>query len=144
MLTGEAIAITDAQLEHILSTSAKELLAGNPRSSPVSHSRRQKWSTWHSARHQRSPFQLRIGPNSLNNHLDRIKRADSPKCPHCSNVNEDTAHVLLRCWKYATHRHLLTLTLKHKAYSLQHLPSNRWRGRALCRSNQCRRPLRWR
>jgi hypothetical protein len=68
--------------------------------------------------------QLRIGHNSLNKHLHRIQRADSPKCPHCPNANEDTSHVLLRCWKYANHRHQLTLALKRKAYSLQHL-SNR-------------------
>jgi len=41
----EATAMIDAQPEHILSRSAMELLAGNPRSSPVSHSRRRKRCT---------------------------------------------------------------------------------------------------
>ena len=38
VLTGGATATIDAQSEHILSRSAMELLAGNPRSSLVSHS----------------------------------------------------------------------------------------------------------
>jgi len=54
----EAIVTTDAQSEHILSRLVMDLLAGNPRGSPVSHShwRRRKRSTWHSVKHQRSPF----------------------------------------------------------------------------------------
>jgi len=69
--------------------------------------------------------QMRTGHNSLNKHLHRIKRADSPRCPHCPNAYEDATHVLFRCWKYATQRHQLALTLKRKAYSIQHLLSNR-------------------
>jgi ribonuclease HI len=56
--------------------------------------------------------QLHIGHNSLNKHLHQIQQADSPKCPHCPNPNEDMSHVLLQCWKYANHRHQLTLALK--------------------------------
>jgi len=69
--------------------------------------------------------QMRTGHDTLNKHLHRIKRADSPGCPYCLNTSEDTTHVLLRCWKYAALRHQLRLTLKRKAYSLQHLLSNR-------------------
>ena len=69
--------------------------------------------------------QLRTGHIALNKYLHRIQRSETPNCPHCPGIKEDTDHMLLRCWKYAVHRHKLVVMFKHDAYSAKHLLSDR-------------------
>ena len=46
-------------------------------------------------------IQLRTGHLSLNNILHRIKRTDTPFCPHCGNGTRETVqHYLFFCPKY--------------------------------------------
>jgi hypothetical protein len=63
---------------------------------------------------------MRTGHIDLNKHLHKIHRSDSPKCPHCPNVDEDAKHLLLQCWKYAIPWHHLS---SHS--SATHTQSNR-------------------
>ncbi|KAG9223182.1 hypothetical protein CCMSSC00406_0000129 [Pleurotus cornucopiae] len=48
--------------------------------------------------------QLRTGHVPLNQHLHRIKKADSPYCPHCNDKEESVRHYLIECPAYDTER----------------------------------------
>lgn len=48
--------------------------------------------------------QLRTGHIPLNYHLHRIKKADSPLCPHCNNKEETVRHFLTECPAYDIER----------------------------------------
>ena len=53
----------------------------------------------------------------LNEHLFRIKKAESPFCPHCPNTTETANHFLFFCHKFAWQRQKLVNTVKRKAFS---------------------------
>ena len=61
-------------------------------------------------------IQLQTGHLPLNNVLYRIKRADTPNCPHCDNgTRETTLHLLFFCPHYETARHsILAATQQEK------------------------------
>lgn len=48
--------------------------------------------------------QLRTGHVPLNYHLHRIKKADSPFCPHCNDKEETIHHYLIECPAYDAER----------------------------------------
>ncbi|KAF8836316.1 hypothetical protein BDN67DRAFT_884037, partial [Paxillus ammoniavirescens] len=45
--------------------------------------------------------------SSLNVHLHRMKKADTPFCPYCPGITEDVPHFLLMCPQYPRKRHIL-------------------------------------
>jgi ribonuclease HI len=68
--------------------------------------------------------QLRTGHIGLNAHLFRIRRAESPSCPHCGSITVETVrHFLLLCPKYARERHILRRQLRRNADSVSFLLS---------------------
>jgi ribonuclease HI len=70
-------------------------------------------------------FQLRSGHIGLNQHLFRIRRSDTPSCPHCQdNPAESVKHFLLDCPQYARERHELRRKLRRNADSLPFLLSH--------------------
>jgi hypothetical protein len=58
---------------------------------------------------------LRTGHIALNDHLNRIKRADSPMCPHCPTAIESVKHYILDCPHYARERQVLRNLLGRQA-----------------------------
>lgn len=69
--------------------------------------------------------QLRTGHSPLNQHLFRIRRSESPVCPHCLGVTvESVHHFLFVCPHYQHERHILRRRLKRKAESISFLLSN--------------------
>lgn len=69
--------------------------------------------------------QLRTGHIGLNHHLSRIKRSDTPFCPHCRGITAETVrHFLLDCPEYAHERHILQRKLRREAGNLSYLLSN--------------------
>jgi ribonuclease HI len=67
-------------------------------------------------------IQLRTGHLPLNSHLYRIKKAESPSCPHCGDaVFETVFHFLIQCPHYRHERHILARKLKWKAMSMRNL-----------------------
>ncbi|KAF9245438.1 hypothetical protein BU15DRAFT_13391, partial [Melanogaster broomeanus] len=62
---------------------------------------------------------LRTGHISLNQHLHRIKKSDTPNCPNCEDDRQETVeHFLLGCPQYAHERHVLQSSLGRVAFSL--------------------------
>ena len=72
-------------------------------------------------RHAAILFQLRTGHAPLNNHLHRITKVESPKCPHCPSANETVLHFLLECPKYANARSRMRHQLHRKARDISSL-----------------------
>lgn len=67
-------------------------------------------------------IQFRTGHIPLNVILHRIKRSDTPDCPHCKNgIRETIHHYLLTCPHYANARNLLRAKLKREASSIPFL-----------------------
>jgi hypothetical protein len=77
-------------------------------------------------RRQASLFtQLRTGHIGLNRHLFRIRKVESPVCPHCRGLTVETVkHVLLDCPFYLRERHILQLKLRRNATSIPFLLSS--------------------
>ena len=70
--------------------------------------------------------QLRTGHVPLGTVLHRIKRADTPDCPHCKNgVRETIHHFLLVCLHYIGARRLLQAKLRRDASSIPFLLGTR-------------------
>jgi hypothetical protein len=67
--------------------------------------------------------QLRTNHIPLNFYLFRIKRAESPDCPHCPGINEDVSHFLFTCPNYQEPRARLREDAGRKAYSIRYLAS---------------------
>ena len=69
--------------------------------------------------------QLRTGHSPLNQHLFRIRRSETPTCPHCRGITPKTVkHFLLHCPHYQHERHLLRRKLRRNADSLPFLLSD--------------------
>ena len=69
--------------------------------------------------------QLRTGHIGLNKHLFRIRKVESPVCPHCQGLNvESVKHILLDCPFYRRERHALQLKLRRNASSIPFLLGN--------------------
>ncbi|KNZ80706.1 hypothetical protein J132_04795 [Termitomyces sp. J132] len=68
-------------------------------------------------------MQFRMGHLPLNLHLFRIRRAESPVCPHCRGLMvELVRHFILKCPQYCYERHIhLVWPLKRRAESLTYL-----------------------
>lgn len=79
--------------------------------------------------------QLQTGHSPLNSHLFRIRKAESPSCPHCAGlVIETTCHYLLECPHYRHKRHLhLTRPLCRNVASLPFLLSSKPRAKHITR-----------
>lgn len=68
--------------------------------------------------------QLRTDHIPLNRHLFRIKRSDTPSCPHCQGITVETVHhFLFDCPQYRHERHILQRRLRRNAGSLKYLLS---------------------
>jgi hypothetical protein len=71
-------------------------------------------------------IQLRTGHIPLNVVLHRIKRSDTPNCPHCPDgVRETIHHFLLVCPHYVGARRLLQAKLRREASSIPFLLGTR-------------------
>jgi len=71
-------------------------------------------------------IQLRTGHIPLNAILHRIKRSDTPDCPHCQHGTRETLfHYLLECPHYAGARRLLQANLRRDATSIPFLLGSR-------------------
>ena len=71
-------------------------------------------------------FQLRSGHIPLNETLHRIKRSDTPFCPHCHGSTKETVHhFLLACPHYARARRLLQSQLGRHSSSISFLLNSR-------------------
>jgi len=69
--------------------------------------------------------QLHTGHSPLNHHLFRIRRSETPSCPHCLGITVETvSHYLFQCPHYQNEWHYLRCKLKRKADSLSFLLSN--------------------
>jgi hypothetical protein len=69
---------------------------------------------------------MRTGHVPLNTILHRIKRADSPDCPHCQQgIKETIFHFLLACPHYAGPRRTLQAELDHTAQTIPSLLGTR-------------------
>jgi ribonuclease HI len=70
-------------------------------------------------------FQLRSGHIGLNHHLFRIRRSETPSCPHCRGITVETVkHFLLDCPQYVRERHELRVKLRRNSDSLSFLLSS--------------------
>jgi hypothetical protein len=70
-------------------------------------------------------FQLHSGHVALNHHLFRIRRSETPSCPHCQGITVETVkHFLLDCPQYVRERHKLRIKLRRNASSLSFLLSS--------------------
>jgi hypothetical protein len=70
-------------------------------------------------------FQLHTGHIGLNQHLFRIRRSETPLCPHCQDTSiESVKHFLLECPQYARERHELRRKLRRNSDSISFLLSN--------------------
>jgi len=70
--------------------------------------------------------QLRTGHIPLNEILYRIKRSDTPNCPHCQNgIRETIHHYLLACPHYVEARRTLQTKLGRMASSIPFLLGSR-------------------
>ncbi|KIJ11283.1 hypothetical protein PAXINDRAFT_28208, partial [Paxillus involutus ATCC 200175] len=67
---------------------------------------------------------LRTKHISLNAHLHRITKAESPDCPHCPGMKEDVPHFILKCPQYTREQQILTRHLRRQAHQLPHLLSH--------------------
>lgn len=72
-------------------------------------------------------MQLRTGHIPLNGYLHRIRKAESPDCPHCPGIAETVQHYLLECNAYERPRHALRRTLGRTANDLSTLLCDRVR-----------------
>ena len=55
---------------------------------------------------------LRMGYTTLNKHLHRIGKTDTPFCPNCHQIEETIEHFLLECPKYIHERIRLIAKLR--------------------------------
>jgi hypothetical protein len=70
-------------------------------------------------------FQLRSGHVALNHHLFRIRRSETPFCPHCQGITVETVkHFLLDCPQNVRERHELRIKLRRNTDSLSFLLSS--------------------
>ena len=70
--------------------------------------------------------QLRTGHIPLNTVLHRMRKIDTPDCPHCKNgIRETVLHFLLTCPHYANARRLLQSKLRREASSIPFLLGTR-------------------
>ena len=70
--------------------------------------------------------QLRTTHIPLNLVLHRIKRADTPFCPHCpTEIRETIPHLLFFCPHYDRARALLQAQIGYDSFDMQHLMSSR-------------------
>jgi hypothetical protein len=76
---------------------------------------------------------LRTGHIALNAHLNRIKRADAPECPHCPTELETVKHYLLDCPQYVCERQVLRNKLGREAGELHTLVTDETAVNALMR-----------
>ena len=67
--------------------------------------------------------QLRTKHIPLNFYLHRIKKADSPHCPHCPGITENIRHLLFDCRNYTRAREVLKGKAGREAFSTRHLLS---------------------
>ncbi|KZP26417.1 hypothetical protein FIBSPDRAFT_732236, partial [Athelia psychrophila] len=66
--------------------------------------------------------QFRTNHTPLNHTLFRIKRAESPACPHCGGITvESIRHFILDCPYYDLPRHQLRRDLGRKAGEIPYL-----------------------
>jgi ribonuclease HI len=77
--------------------------------------------------------QLRTNHIPLNFYLHRIKRAESPDCPHCPGITEDVKHFLFMCPNYEQPRANLRKQAGRKAYSVPFLTNTAKGARLLLR-----------
>ena len=66
---------------------------------------------------------LRTNHISLNLHLHRIRKADTPLCPHCKTT-ENLHHFLNNCPHYARARHIRRNELGRLADNIPYLLTN--------------------
>ncbi|KAJ8588030.1 hypothetical protein M405DRAFT_740973, partial [Rhizopogon salebrosus TDB-379] len=64
---------------------------------------------------------LRTRHVPLNLHLHRIRKSDTPRCPHCPLINESVHHFLFECPRYQRARHIIACALGRQATSLPYL-----------------------
>ena len=70
-------------------------------------------------------IQLHTGHIGWNQYLFRIRKVESPSCPHCGGITFETVkHFLLVCPKYVRERHQLRCQLHRNADSLPYLLSS--------------------
>jgi hypothetical protein len=70
-------------------------------------------------------MQLCTGHTSLNHHLFRIRKVESPVCIHCRGITVETVkHLLIDCPFYRRERHVLQRKIKRNAASISFLLSN--------------------
>jgi ribonuclease HI len=69
-------------------------------------------------------IQLRTGHISLNKHLHRIGKSETPQCPACHERTETVMHFLLQCPAHSAHRTTLYSNLRYRSRSISHLLSS--------------------
>lgn len=69
-------------------------------------------------------IQLRTEHVPLNEHLCRIKQADTPTCPHCHDRSETMQHFLIECPRYARARQKLQEKVGRKSRNIPYLLSH--------------------
>ncbi|KAF9231252.1 hypothetical protein BU15DRAFT_56394 [Melanogaster broomeanus] len=74
-----------------------------------------------SRRHASMLVWIRTKHSSLNKHMHRITKSDTPNCPHCPESVEDVPHYILSCPHYVQERFLLARKLRRKAIEIPHL-----------------------
>ncbi|KAF8584210.1 hypothetical protein K439DRAFT_1346665, partial [Ramaria rubella] len=69
-------------------------------------------------------LQLRTGHIPLNQHLHRIGKSTTPKCPHCPFQNETVHKFPMLCPSYAAQRYQMEKKLGRGAKSIHNLLSH--------------------
>ncbi|KNZ74074.1 hypothetical protein J132_08245, partial [Termitomyces sp. J132] len=75
--------------------------------------------------------QLRMGHCTLNHHLHRMYKVDSPLCPSCGDAPETVEHYLLLCQTYAQQRAELGKKVKMGPEALSELLGDPFAAKAL-------------
>jgi ribonuclease HI len=76
------------------------------------------------SRHQASILmQLRTGHAPLQSHLHRLRKVESPTCPHCGRERETVQHFLTQCPAFGEQRRRLTAAAGYEARSKDRLLS---------------------
>lgn len=76
-------------------------------------------------RHSSLLFQIRMGHVSLNKHLFRISKSQTPRYLQCNAHEESVKHFLLECPKYLRQRAALRKEVGRRANQLQKLLNDR-------------------
>ena len=84
---------------------------------------RWEWAERPSRREETLLSNFRLGNPPLNKYLHRIKQSQSPHCPWCPGIVEDSEHFLLRCRMYRTqraslHNHLIKLNIRNPTLAI--------------------------